>query len=126
MERKRNIEFLRKRYNIVDLTDLNTKYKNLFVLCSDNDDIAVKNIIFGRVNSIHNGAGDTLRIIDLIKRYPKIDILQELDWGVVVEYEHTDEFYKSLDIAMDHMAEFPDYYTRLLKMEEEGEKYWEK
>jgi len=28
-------------------------------------------------------------------------------------------------IALAHLNEFPDYYTRLEKMEEEGEKYWE-
>lgn len=28
-------------------------------------------------------------------------------------------------IALAHLNEFPDYYTRLLDMEEEAEKYWE-
>lgn len=28
-------------------------------------------------------------------------------------------------IALAHLNEFPDYYTRLEKMEEEGEKFWE-
>lgn len=27
-------------------------------------------------------------------------------------------------IAAAHLAELPDYYTRLKKMEEEGERYW--
>ena len=29
-------------------------------------------------------------------------------------------------IALAHLNEFPDYYTRLLELEEEAEKYWEK
>lgn len=29
-------------------------------------------------------------------------------------------------IALAHLKEFPDYYTRLEKMEEEAELYWEK
>ena len=29
-------------------------------------------------------------------------------------------------IALAHLNESPDYYTRLKKMEEEAEKYWEK
>ena len=29
-------------------------------------------------------------------------------------------------IALAHLNEFPDYYTRLDKMEEEAEEYWEK
>ncbi|MBR9701900.1 hypothetical protein GOV13_03180 [Candidatus Pacearchaeota archaeon] len=28
-------------------------------------------------------------------------------------------------IALAHLKEFPDYYDRLEKMEEEAEKYWE-
>jgi hypothetical protein len=28
-------------------------------------------------------------------------------------------------IALAHLNEFPDYYTRLLKLEEEAEEYWE-
>jgi len=29
-------------------------------------------------------------------------------------------------IALAHLNEFPDYYTRLKKMEVEGDKFWEK
>ena len=29
-------------------------------------------------------------------------------------------------IALAHLNEFPDYYTRLEKMENEAEKHWEK
>ena len=29
-------------------------------------------------------------------------------------------------IALAHLNEFPDYYTRLKKMEDEAEEYWEK
>jgi len=28
-------------------------------------------------------------------------------------------------IALAHLNEFPDYYTRLLELEEEAKKYWE-
>ena len=28
-------------------------------------------------------------------------------------------------IALAHLNEFPDYYTRLLELEEEAEKYWD-
>ena len=27
-------------------------------------------------------------------------------------------------IALAHLLEFPDYYTRLLKLEDEAKKYW--
>lgn len=29
-------------------------------------------------------------------------------------------------IALAHLKEFPDYYTRLAKMEDEAEEYWDK
>lgn len=41
----------------------------------------------------------------------------ELLMGIEVEMEHTDDPAIALDIAMDHLAELPDYYTRLAKME---------
>ena len=44
--------------------------------------------------------------------------------GIEVEHEHTDSEIIALKIALDHLAEFPDYYTRLAKMEEEAKEYW--
>jgi hypothetical protein len=53
--------------------------------------------------------------------------LEQLSMGVDVENEHTDDPLIAFEIAMDHLAEFPDYYTRLKAMEdqaksEEGDK----
>jgi hypothetical protein len=41
------------------------------------------------------------------------------------ELEHTKNTKMARDIAMDHLAEMPDYYTRLKKMEKEALKHWE-
>jgi len=46
----------------------------------------------------------------------------ELKKGVKVELEHTSDRGLAKQIAMDHLAEMPDYYTRLHKMEQEGKK----
>jgi hypothetical protein len=46
---------------------------------------------------------------------------EELEMGIEVETEHTDDLDEAKQIAKDHLAELPDYYTRLKKMEEEGE-----
>lgn len=43
--------------------------------------------------------------------------LQELIWGIEVEFEHTSNALVALEIAMDHLQEMPDYYTRLREME---------
>ena len=47
---------------------------------------------------------------------------KEIKMGIEVEQEHTDSKAIALQIAKDHLAEIPDYYTRLAKMEEEGKK----
>ena len=55
------------------------------------------------------------------KEITKYD-LNELLMGIKVEQEHTTSKMRALEIATDHLEEFGDYYTRLLKMEEEAEK----
>jgi hypothetical protein len=44
-------------------------------------------------------------------------ILQQLKLGIKVELEHTRDRAMAKEIALDHLAELPDYYTRLDKME---------
>ena len=46
---------------------------------------------------------------------------KELSMGIKTEMEHTKNKAVAKRIALDHLAEMPDYYTRLLKMEKEGE-----
>jgi hypothetical protein len=48
--------------------------------------------------------------------------LKQLMMGIKVEQEHTTDRLLALEIATDHLEEFPDYYTRLEKMEQEAEK----
>lgn len=40
-------------------------------------------------------------------------ILQEFEIGVSEEMEHTDSILIATEIALDHLVEAPDYYTRL-------------
>lgn len=42
---------------------------------------------------------------------------KQLKMGIQVEYEHTNYTLISEKIARDHLAEIPDYYTRLAEME---------
>ena len=46
--------------------------------------------------------------------------LEELKMGIEVEKEHSDNIATREKIALDHLAEIPDYYTRLAKMEKEA------
>ena len=61
--------------------------------------------------------------------------IEQFRMGMDVELEHgtrdphtnvtNDDPLVTGKIALAHLNEFPDYYTRLEKMEEEGDKYWE-
>lgn len=42
----------------------------------------------------------------------------QLTKGIEVEKEHTSNAAQAREIALDHLAEFPDYYDRLDKMEQ--------
>lgn len=44
----------------------------------------------------------------------------ELSMGIEVEYEHTTCKMIATKIALDHLSEIPDYYTRLNKMEKDA------
>jgi len=46
------------------------------------------------------------------------EIVRELVKGRKIEKEHTDDAQQADEIARDHLAELPDYYTRLGKMEQ--------
>jgi hypothetical protein len=47
---------------------------------------------------------------------PDVD-LEQLRIGIEIEQEHTDDLRDAGRIALDHLNEFSDYYTRLTKME---------
>lgn len=61
--------------------------------------------------------------------------VEQFRMGMDVELEHGlhdpetnvtgDDALITGKIALAHLKEFPDYYTRLEKMEEEAEAYWE-
>lgn len=46
-------------------------------------------------------------------------IKSELKLGIQVELEHTTDENIAREIALDHLLEMPDYYTKLHKMEKE-------
>jgi hypothetical protein len=50
------------------------------------------------------------------------DIQKQLEMGVPIEHEHTRNKTLATDIALQHLDEFPDYYTRLKKMEADAKK----
>lgn len=66
--------------------------------------------------------------------WSKFDV-EQFRMGMDVELEHgtrdahtnvtNDDMLTTAKIALAHLKEFPDYYTRLKIMEDEAEAYWE-
>lgn len=46
--------------------------------------------------------------------------MNQIKIGTMIEKEHTKDIRIAKKIAMDHLKEIPDYYTRLIKMEKEA------
>ena len=77
-------------------------------------------------DKIKGGKADKLSKKDIAKKFGVTleDIEKQLVIGKKVEMEHTDDKTLANEIAMDHLSEIPDYYTRLNKMEKEALAYW--
>jgi len=54
------------------------------------------------------------------KKKPQDFDKEQIKMGLKVEMEHTDDPMVAIEITMDHLTEFPDYYTRLDKMEKQA------
>ena len=50
------------------------------------------------------------------------DIQKQLEMGIKIEHEHVTDKDTATDIALQHLDEIPDYYTRLKKMEASAKK----
>ena len=71
---------------------------------------------------ISGGKADGMGIPQLARRHdvPDKSIQGQVKKGLSVESEHTDDPATAREISEDHLEEFPDYYDRLGKMEEEA------
>lgn len=77
---------------------------------------------------IKGGKADNLKPKDIADKFdlPVSKINRELQMGIKIEMEHTKSKKTAEDIAMDHLFEIPDYYTRLKKMEKLATTHWGK
>jgi len=65
------------------------------------------------------------KTVEQIAKKHRLDasfIQHQLDMGEPIEHEHTNNHELARDIALQHLDEIPDYYTRLKKMEAEAKK----
>ena len=53
-------------------------------------------------------------------------VKHQLEMGIPIEHEHTKDKVLATDIALQHLDEIPDYYTRLKKMEADAKRHHKK
>jgi len=71
----------------------------------------------------------THKTVEQIAKKHRMDvsfIQKQLDMGEPIEHEHTKDHDLARDIALQHLDEIPDYYTRLKKMEADAKKHHKK
>jgi len=69
------------------------------------------------------------KTVEQIAKKHRLDvsfIQKQLDMGEPIEHEHTKDHELAMDIALQHLDEIPDYYTRLKKMEADAKKHHRK
>ena len=69
------------------------------------------------------------KTVEQIAKKHRLDvsfIQKQLDMGEPIEHEHTKDHQLSRYIALQHLDEIPDYYTRLKKMEADAKKHHKK
>lgn len=75
-------------------------------------------------DKIKGGYADGMSPEDIAKKH-KVSVKEinaQIKKGKKVEMEHVDDEKLAEEIALDHLFEIPDYYTRLDKMEKEAKK----
>ncbi len=69
------------------------------------------------------------KTVEQIAKKHRIDVSfvkKQLEMGIPIEHEHTKDKDLATDIALQHLDEIPDYYTRLKKMEADAKKQHKK
>jgi hypothetical protein len=67
--------------------------------------------------------------VEQIAKKHRLDVsfvMHQLQMGIPIEHEHTKDKVLATDIALQHLDEIPDYYTRLIKMERDAKKHHKK
>lgn len=72
---------------------------------------------------ISGGLADNKSLKDIAKKHAvsQDQLRNQLALGIKIEMEHTDDKKIAKEIALDHLYEIPDYYSRLKKMEDNVE-----
>lgn len=79
---------------------------------------------FKEQDELEGGLGDKMTLKKIAKKHDvnMNHLLDEFTQGVDVEREHTKNLKKAMEIAMDHLTEDPNYYSKLSKIEPKPKK----
>ena len=80
--------------------------------------------IFECDENLKGGKADGMTPEDIAKKHGVSveEINKQLEMGMEIEKEHAKDEKTRMEIALDHIAEIKNYYTRLSKMEKEAKK----
>lgn len=75
-------------------------------------------------DKLPNGKSDNMTVDDIAKKHgvPVEKINEQLQKGLKIEMEHTNDKDIAKEISMDHLSEFADYYDGLISLEKKLEK----
>ena len=126
--KKQLVDFLEK-YNQIVVKDKRSNINIPFVKTTNQiiaktimrkSDFKTKNPVLAFEDKVSGGLADNMSLKDIAKKHnvPLEQIVSEFKKGYKVEREHTDDIDLAKEIAMDHLVEMPDYYTKLATIEE--------
>ena len=111
-------EDLKKLFKIV----MNKTFNHINVVNMDVNLVRKNNINEVIKNKIKGGKGDKITPKKISKLFdvPVSYVKKQIEKGIKVEMEHTNDVNIAKEIVLDHLTEFPDYYDRLGQMEKQG------
>ena len=80
------------------------------------------------VDKIKGGLADNMTLEQIAEKHGvTLDVITtQLEEGIKVEMEHTDDKTTATEIAKDHLFEDAEYYSKLAKVEKQNSKDWAK
>jgi len=108
------IGLMKIKCNDGDLTEERSSIGNEFHKAAQSSGVPeLRSTVFSEDEEFKGGKSDKMSPKDLAKKHnvDVDDIENEIRVGAKIEMEHTDSKKMAKEIAMDHIAEFADYYT---------------
>lgn len=113
--------YLSKHFSDFERTTEVVKGKEVNILTRKVNEMKLLNIYADilKEEQIEGGLSAGMSIADIARKYnyPFSKMVQQLKRGIQVEKEHTENLKIAMEIAKDHLAEDPEYYIKLKKIE---------